>query len=189
MLIGVGSLTAVADANAQSSRWRVDPAVGILIDSYDSSLDGNQTGAYATLNVSRAFGSTLRGVASLGTARVSDVAALPPSSPYSVRNDWLFAMAGPALDIAIRRVSLSLAVQAGLAWRRLVNTGERPPAELGIGSSDWSPRGVLAPSGQLSVPITRRFAVTGSAAAYVLNVPESFYRTSPAFAVGIALQP
>jgi hypothetical protein len=189
--IALASLTTALRADAQlPSAWRVEPSVGIIVDDYDIGLDGDRKGILAALSISRALATQLRGVASLGVARVNDVAAFDPSSGYAMRNEWIFATVGPELDLALPRGSLVVGLEAGAAWRRTPSSGRVPipPEFAGDSTGSWSVTSVLVPSIHLRIPVAARLALTGGARAYIINVPERM-RTSPAFTLGLTFRP
>jgi len=178
-----------ASAQAPTPTWRLEPTVGALIDEYDAGDDGSRTGTLVGLEVSRAIAGPLRGVASLGYARVGDVAIHPlgGGERHVLGNEWVFAAIGPELDVPVSRATLSLAFQAGAAWRRMPVTGSvgNPAPDPWIERDDFSARSMVVPGASLRYPLGNRIAVSAGARAYVMSPLESA-RISPAFSVGVA---
>ena len=205
VLLAVGSTPTLAQLQPpEASRWSVQPSVGVLLDAYDMRADGSRAGALVGLQVARRISATaMHLTASLAYARVNDVGLHPPSGEsYRVyRNEWVFAAAGPAVELPVRRAIVSLSLQGGAAWRRTPDVGlvgeplivdpdiNSPPLPwLQRGSNDFSVTGVLVPGATVRIPLGRGVAAAAGASAYWSSFDEGG-EVSPAFTLGLSWTP
>lgn len=187
-LLYIGAATRASAQTPDAPEWRVEPSAGVLIDAYDRGDDGSRAGPLGGLQVARRLSGPVSGVVSLAYARVNDVFGHPPppDSYHVVRNEWVFAAAGPAVDLPVRRATVSLALQLGARWRRVPISGQvgNPAPDPWLDDDDFSVGAVLIPSASVRYPLARRLAVSANTGAYVLGS-----RVSPTLALGLSVLP
>jgi hypothetical protein len=190
----VGLPTRASGQAPSGSRWSVQPLAGILLDSYDLGFDDSRTGALVGLQIGRRLGESVRAVVSVAYARASAVGGRPPAGgPYAVmRNEWVFASAGPVFDLPVQRATVSLSFEAGAAWWRIPVTGlvgDPDPRVWPIDRpAEFAVTGVVIPGVAVRYALARRLAVVGGANAYFLS-PDEGGEVSPAFTLGVFLTP
>lgn len=131
------------------------------------------------------------GAATFGYARVDDIGFHQPEPPYLLfRNEWIFASAGPAIELPLQRATLGLAVEVGAAWRRTPVSGAIGGAQPNswFGEDGYSVRALLLPRIAVHYPIGPSIDLGVTAGAYILNIPESL-RTSPTIGLGVSFKP
>lgn len=180
---------AEAQDSPRASGWRIAPSVGVLIDDYDAGDDGSRAGAAFGVNASRHVSGPFGVSVSLGYARVNDIAhhtAAPSRLVY--RNEWIFASAGPALEVAVQRATVGFALEVGAAWRRTPESGRvgNPEPDAWRGGNDFSVREAMLPSVTVLYPMTDRISLKATGGAYVTGFMESAF-TSPIFGIGVSV--
>jgi hypothetical protein len=181
----------VAAQELPENRLSLEPYAGALIDSYDISPDGENTGVLLGLRLGYDLGGRARLLADAayaGSGNVSDPSGLESYFVYD--NTWVLTTLGAEYDVVPGRTSLALGLRAGAGWRRVDHAGQvgDPGDQQRQDVGGFSPVDLVVPSLTVRHEITARSALRLTLADNVFDVLEGPADHSPSISLGLSLR-
>ena len=194
LLIVAGVLLAPLPGHAQrrvvmkSNPFSFAPYAGAFKDAYDISADDENTGYIVGFRVGYDLGRRSRLVGDVAYAESDDVANSAGMINYNVYdNSWIMTTGGAEYDIIPGPTSVTLAAQAGAAWRKISldeTIGFPAPADE---SGGYSSHFIVVPRISVRHSFTSRTALDVSVQDFILP-DDSRVEHSPALTIGFSFR-
>lgn len=187
MVATCGSLLCSTGMGAQQrSRdgLSVEPFAGAFWDAYDIGDDNSGLGGTVGASIGLSLGKHVRLMATGAVARVADVGRAYAPDYFRFNNQWVLATLGMQGDVLRGRTSVSVGLEAGGAWRRIVQSGQVGDPAPYPNSEEWSVREAVVPTLAVRRAFGTRWEAGAGGRLHILH----FSNVSPALTLGLAFR-